>query len=471
MLNTNKDVAVLLREREIAGLTYAAYARICLSLFGLSWSFFGLIDGKTLAMWAISLIINSVFLLLLRKKRYVLTIGLAATIIDLMALSMLPFIWHSNYAPQAAQSFLLKTPLTLVCVSNLVVAGLTFRPLYPVIYSSGILVLHFLIFSMVRADPGVVYAENWVDLYMGEGFSIELFSTKVTQFVLISILVVAMTALGRRTIRKGVLLEQEKAEQEKSLMEADKMVSLGVLVSGVAHEINNPNNFMRLNSENLTCVWKTLKKLLDQRFKKDGDFIVEGIPYSELREDVSTMLSGITEGTVRIEKIVANLKDYARRNTGSMDEQVDIQSVVDTSLSILANLIKKSTNNFSVEYDDDIPKIKGNIQQVEQVVINLISNACQALEGREESIKVSTSFVKDQGNVLISVEDQGPGIAASDLEHIMDPFFTTKREKGGTGLGLSISKKIVEDHSGELAIESTLGEGTCVTVALPAKNI
>ena len=266
------------------------------------------------------------------------------------------------------------------------------------------------------------------------------------------------------------IVERERAEelaneQQKKLFQAEKMSSVGILVSGVAHEINNPNNFILLNSDNLSDVWKDLIPFLDKYSEDHGDFMLAGLMYSEIRDEVSMIINGIKEGSERIKKIVQTLKDFARKDPGNLDQIVDIPDVIDDSVTILTSLIKKSTDRFSTKFSENLPKIKGNFQQIEQVIINLISNACHALENRNKEINISTVF--DHNSVLITVQDEGTGISPEDLKYIMDPFFTTKRDSGGTGLGLSISYNIVKAHGGELIINSEVGKGTTATIKLP----
>ncbi|MBF0431169.1 MAG: PAS domain-containing protein [Fibrobacteria bacterium] len=256
-------------------------------------------------------------------------------------------------------------------------------------------------------------------------------------------------------------------QQREKLIQTDKMSTLGILVSGVAHEINNPNNFMLLNSNNLSDIWKDLKPMLDTYSEEKGDFIVAGLPYSEIRDDMEMLIGGIVEGTGRIKKIVESLKDFARKDQGSMNQQVNVNTIIEASLIIMSNLIKKSTDHLKVIYGHEIPLIIGNSQQIEQVIINLISNACQSLEQKNQSVKISTSYDKIEKKVIISVEDEGNGISQDNIKHIMDPFFTTKRDSGGTGLGLSISYTIIKEHGGELIINSEPGEGTVARIELP----
>ena len=172
----------------------------------------------------------------------------------------------------------------------------------------------------------------------------------------------------------------------------------------------------------------------------------------------------------RIKTITKSLTDYARADSGKLNELVDINKVIEMSILITNNLIKKSTDNFQVEYGKDIPQIKGNAQQLEQVLINLISNACQSLKDNQSIIKVQSLFNLEQNQVKINIEDEGIGIEKNDLKYILDPFFTTKRNIGGTGLGLSVSYAIIKNHGGSLTLKSEPDKGTTVKVSLPVSG-
>jgi PAS domain S-box-containing protein len=267
--------------------------------------------------------------------------------------------------------------------------------------------------------------------------------------------------------------ERRKAEeltrqQEQKLIQADKMATLGVLVSGVAHEINNPNNFIILNSDNLADIWKDLKPILQKYRDQHGDFMLAGLHFDEIQEEVQPLISGISKGAKRIKSIVQNLKDFARHEPGDMNQMVQINAVVDAATLILGSLIKKSTDRFSFTCGKGIPPVKGTFQMIEQVVINLISNACQVLTTKNQAVSVTTSYIRERGRVIITITDEGAGISPENMKHIMTPFFTTKRDSGGTGLGLAISYNIIKDHGGDLSFESEPGKGTIATVSLPA---
>ncbi len=253
----------------------------------------------------------------------------------------------------------------------------------------------------------------------------------------------------------------------KQLLMADKMKSLGVLVSGVAHEINNPNNYILLNSKIIARAWNDILPIINKYHEEHGDFDLAGLQYSKAGKKLAKLISGITEGSVRIEKIVRSLKDFARQDRGMINQPICVNSVLESALFIMENIIKKSTKRFTVKYGKDLPPVKGNYQQLEQVVINLVTNACQAVTEKGKRIDISTSFTGKSEEVVVKIKDEGVGISGEDLKHIMDPFFTTKRNLDGTGLGLSISYNIVKDHGGDLKFTSTPERGTTAFIILP----
>ncbi len=263
--------------------------------------------------------------------------------------------------------------------------------------------------------------------------------------------------------------EQAKIHQQQ-LMQASKMVALGTLVSGVAHEINNPNNFIMLNSPILREAWENSMPILEKYYKENGDFIVGGMEFSVMRKNIPALFSGISDGSKRIKRIVDDLKNYVRDDTADLTQSIDINAVLESAVSLLANMIKTATHKFSIIYGKNLPFLKGNFQRLEQVMINLIQNSCQALSDTNKGIFISTTNKKDPSNIMIIIRDEGVGIPPETLEHIMDPFFTTKHDAGGVGLGLSISSRIVEEHGGNLHFISEAGLGTTATITLPVKR-
>jgi PAS domain S-box-containing protein len=263
-------------------------------------------------------------------------------------------------------------------------------------------------------------------------------------------------------------MEKEAELRRNQLIQADKMVSLGILVAGVAHEINNPNNSVAMNVPLLERAWKSFEPILDKYYKENGDFSAAGLPYSEMRQLIPSLHKGIKGGAERIKNIVTGLKNYARQDSACPGTNIDINRVLDDALMILSSMIKKSTDNLSVTKQTHLPPVKASPQKVEQVFINLIQNSCAALKSPDDRIQIRTFSEQDNKYVCVCVEDEGHGISPEIINYVKDPFFTTKRDSGGTGLGLSISSGIVKDYNGKLVIESSPETGTKVTVKFPA---
>jgi len=277
--------------------------------------------------------------------------------------------------------------------------------------------------------------------------------------------------IGFRGIARDIT-ERKRAEaqarmHQEQLFQASKMVALGTLVSSVAHEINNPNNFIMLNTPILLEAWENARPILEEYYGKNGDFLVGGMNYSQMRDNIPLLFSGILDGSARIKQIVDDLKQFVRQDSPDLTQSIDINAVLKSALSLVSNLITKSTNHFRIDYGEGLPLISGNFQRLEQVIINLVQNACQALRDPHRGISVLTCYRQDSRTILISIQDEGIGIPPESLPHITAPFFTTKQDKGGIGLGLSISSRIVEEHGGKMTFTSEPGRGTTVEVILP----
>ena len=262
--------------------------------------------------------------------------------------------------------------------------------------------------------------------------------------------------------------EEKSRKQQQQLLHADKMISLGLLVSGVAHEINNPNSIALLNLPILTRSWESVKPILDEYYEENGDFAIGGIEYSTMRQELKRICTELEESAVRIKQIVVDLKDYARQETSGQMSPVNITEVVKSGVRLTANSIHKATNHFNSRYAPNLPKVMGNRQRLTQVIINLIQNSCEAMDDTELSLVISTRYNTEKDGVEISIRDEGTGIAPEFVNKVTDPFFTTKRTMGGTGLGLSVSAGIVKEHNGIMTFDSELNRGTEVVIIFPA---
>jgi len=271
-----------------------------------------------------------------------------------------------------------------------------------------------------------------------------------------------------RDITARVRMEEDAKLHQAQLIHANRMASLGTIVSGVAHEVNNPNNLIMFNAPMILSAWKDAVPLLDAYSLENGDFPLGGLPYSEMREVVPKLTKGISEASLRIKSIVSDLKDFARQDTQERQAPVRVNDVVRMAVSILNHEILRATHHFEVAYGEDIPLVMGSARQMEQVVVNLLNNALQALRSSRQGITVSTRGVPDTGEVEVSVADEGVGMSPEVLERTKEPFFSTRLDSGGLGLGLSISRSIVQCHRGTLTFESEEGKGTRTTLRLPA---
>ena len=272
-------------------------------------------------------------------------------------------------------------------------------------------------------------------------------------------------------ITENMLAKEEARKRKKQLIHADKMTTLGALVAGVAHEINNPNMFIAMGANNISMFHNEILTILEDYSRKHSDWKVAGRSYTETRDGIKKVVDGLLDGSKRISRIITSLKDFARPDTGNMKQSVAINDVIEDALEILHNMIKNSTNSFSFVPGMNIPKIMGNRQQIEQVIINLLTNACQALTDTSQTIRVETNYDTDTNTVSITIADEGCGIAEEALEIISQPFYTTKQLSGGLGIGLSLTYDIINSHKGTISYRSHVGEGTAATVSFPIATL
>ena len=247
-----------------------------------------------------------------------------------------------------------------------------------------------------------------------------------------------------------------------------RLASLGVLSAGIAHEINNPNHAILTNASLLTRIWQDALPILNDYEKEQGAFMLAGLRFAQARETIEQGMSDIGQNAKRIQKIIDNLKHLGRQDRGHMDELADIGKVLSGAVALLEPRIRKHTDVFVLDLPEAPPTVKGNVQQLEQVFINVIVNALESLPDRNRSVRVSARPDSAGTRVIVEVADQGTGIPEDVMPHIGEPFYTTKAESGGTGLGMSISSSIVDKHGGVLRFATNDDHGTTVSIDLPA---
>ena len=258
-------------------------------------------------------------------------------------------------------------------------------------------------------------------------------------------------------------------ENQIQLVQNEKQASLGRLVAGIAHEINNPIQFIHGNIAVISEAFADVAPILDEQAASRPDLQVARLDYPFFRKHVPLLLQDMADGAARIGAIVSDLKTFARRDEGRLDEEVDLVETVRASLRLLHNHLKR----FGVEdeLDPHLPRIRGNLTQLTQVVVNVLQNANQALSNDPGGrVRVRACLEPGGGWVRVSIEDNGCGIPAHLQVRIFDPFFTTRQRSGGTGLGLAITEAIIQQHQGRIEFESRVGAGTTFHLLLPVRG-
>ncbi|MCH2190035.1 MAG: ATP-binding protein [Gammaproteobacteria bacterium] len=319
---------------------------------------------------------------------------------------------------------------------------------------------------------------------------------KVAMIVYGVVLLIALIFFAAKIRRNFLFLEQEVSdrteeinlaykelqESQEQLIQSEKMASLGQMVAGVAHEINTPLGYvssnmqtLRLNVEDVFTVISELQSLLDtvtapKRTKKAISRQLmktlksyKDLEAKELLEESHQLLEDGSYGLNEMTKLVGSLKDFARLDRQAIDH-VDVHECVESSLTIASNHIRD--NNVTVVREfSKLPKINCIPSKLNQLFLNIITNACQAMSESGGQLTVRT--LDDNDFIRINFLDQGTGMNEDTRLKIFDPFFTSKKIGVGTGLGMSIAFKIIEAHKGRIDIDSEIGIGTNVTVILP----
>lgn len=270
-----------------------------------------------------------------------------------------------------------------------------------------------------------------------------------------------------RDVSETHRLEQQNRRQQLKLIQTNRIASLGTLVSGVAHEINNPNSLILMNAQIMIDAWADITKAIERCYDDTADIMLAGLPYRQAHTRITALIGDIRSGALRIQKIVDDLKSFSRPGEHNRSSQLHLNDVIQRSLDLLKHVIAKKTNRLGIDLSHDLPPVTGDPLQLEQVIVNLLMNALEALPDKDHGITVSSRWDKKQRRVEIGVRDEGIGIEHRHFEHIFDPFFTTKLEQGGTGLGLAISYQLIRQHGGDLELESETGKGTLARIILP----
>jgi signal transduction histidine kinase len=268
----------------------------------------------------------------------------------------------------------------------------------------------------------------------------------------------------KKAVVENTLKKLQKMQAQ--LIQSEKMASLGILVAGIAHEINNPVNFI---SSGVTGIKTNIELLIDALGKLEKSSRADNEQTPKKMEQTIEMLmkalSAVEIGVERTVTIVSGLRSFARADENVV-EKADIHKLIDNTLLILFNQYK---NRIGVKKEyGKVPLLDLYVGQINQMLMNVLSNAIQAIEN-QGLIIIKTKVVKQK--LILSIKDNGQGMDEQTKLKIFDPFFTTKKVGQGTGLGLSISYNIIKKHDGNIQVESVLNKGTEFIITLPLKQV
>ncbi len=260
--------------------------------------------------------------------------------------------------------------------------------------------------------------------------------------------------------------EKKLQEIQGQLQQAQKMETLGTLVAGVAHEINNPINLIMYNLPLLRKIWADFLPVLMQHkdtepFRKYG-----GFTYEFLQDNLPQLIADMDMAANRVAKTVSDLKNFSRQANVAEKAPLQINSAVKNAMRLAQTTLRKSNVHVQVDLADYLPMIHGNLQSIEQIILNILVNAVQAIDHADGRIWVKTGFQVKDGRVFIRIQDNGQGISPVISDKLFLPFVSDKQDQGGTGLGLSVSYSLVKAHGGEISYSSRPGS-TTFTVYLP----
>lgn len=265
-------------------------------------------------------------------------------------------------------------------------------------------------------------------------------------------------------------VEKTLRDNRKRLFQAQKMEALGTLVAGVAHEVNNPMNLILYNIDILNKIWKDIVPFLRDATADAPDCMFGGLDRDYVIANLPRLLSDADHAAERVVNIVAELKRFARHGDAFEKKVVQLNDAVNGALRLCSVTLKKRGAQIRACLSPDLPTIFGNIQSLEQIIVNLVINAAEAMSGAPGEVAVRTDWLENTRQVRLQVSDTGIGVDPKVSGRLFDPFVTTKQDSGGTGLGLSVTYNLVEAHGGKIMFApNPQGRGTTFTVLFPTR--
>jgi signal transduction histidine kinase len=296
---------------------------------------------------------------------------------------------------------------------------------------------------------------------------------------------VRSTSLQRELAKQNKQLERALAElkqAEVQLVQSERLAAVGELAAGLAHEVHNPVNFALNAVRAMEVTAGDLARFVDEMMETDTSDPAEwarrleackreagGQHARELSEALLELSGIVGEGLKRTSALVGDLHDFARPGRqGEFSSGVDVEAGLRSTLTLVSHAISAADARLEIEVEPGLPRIEADPGGLNQVFLNLLKNAGEAMGGRGGLIRIALSLESER--LVIRIRDDGPGIPAEALPRLFEPFYTTRGGEGGSGLGLSISQQIIAAHGGTLEVESEEGAGAEFTIRLPIEK-
>ena len=263
-------------------------------------------------------------------------------------------------------------------------------------------------------------------------------------------------------------LEDTVKQQQTALIQADKMSTLGVMVSGITHELNNPNQAIKINSEIISACWHEITPVLDKYYELNPNMTLQNVPYEEVKPLICDALSDNIASCINIEKIITELKSFIRSDE-LMEIQIhDINAIIQNTIKITSHHAKKRRVGIEYTENANVPSFECNETLINQAFVNILINAIEACEYNIGQIAIKVSY--DDASITVEIKDNGIGIPDDKIEYVFDLFQTSKNNSGGTGIGLAIVYALIEKHNGNIQVKSDINKGTTFFIHLPLKH-
>ncbi|MBN2444688.1 MAG: CHASE2 domain-containing protein [Spirochaetales bacterium] len=380
-----------------------------------------------------------------------------------------PGIFDTNYPLIYVQ---LETANTILNESFLTEFPIWVKLFLLVFFAGFLWILHVkvrnIIFFSLSLIIGIVYIVICISLFL----YCNLLPCGIFPFT--GFFVSAIVLLVYSNMHRIKRLKLQEQQHREKLIQADKMVTIGTMVSGLAHDINNPNSVIKTEADFLSKNFVYIKEIMDAAETGQRSMLFDEISYPQLNENFSYSLTGIRKACNKIEGIINTLKDYYKQTSPENTEQVDIITVIQESFFFLPRDMKNTVIlNFNSPREK-LPLIRGNTQRLIQVFYNILQNSCNAIKTMDSqksytkgTITITITTDNNKNMIRICIKDTGCGIDPSILHRITEPLFTTRMKQGGTGLGLYIVDTIIKEHKGKMEIQSELNKWTKVIISLP----